>query len=203
MPGSLLDWISWLQQWGDWFYPLAFAWSFLEGETFVIFGGMAAHLGVLDIRLLIASVWLGSFCGDQLWFWLGRRWGAKALARIPAAQGRADQVLAWLERYGVGFILVFRFLYGVRNVASVAMGMSKLPWRRFLVWNFLAAGIWAVTFAGAGYLLGKAAERIGDYGPKILLAILVLAALAAFAWRMVKRSRRARPPIAETPPPSP
>lgn len=186
-----MDWISWLQQWGDWFYPLAFVWAFFEGETFVIFGGMGAHLGILDLRILIVTVWLGSFCGDQLWFGLGRRWGNRVLDRFPSAKPRTERVLAGLERHGVWFILSFRFLYGIRNIASVAIGTSRLPWRRFLFWNFLAAGLWAVSFAGAGYLLGEAAASIGEYGPKILLGMLVVAALTAFAVRMVRRRRAA------------
>lgn len=187
-----MSWIEWLQSWGDWFYPLAFIWAFFEGETFVIFGGMAAHLGVLDLRLLIVTVWLGSFCGDQMWFWIGRRWGNRALDRIPGARPRAERVFGWLDRYGVGFILSFRFLYGVRNVASIAVGTSSMPWRRFLVWNFIAAGLWALIFAFAGYLLGEAAAGIGEYGPKILVGVLVVAALAGFGWRHLGRIRRRR-----------
>lgn len=166
-----MDWITWLQEWGNAFYPLAFAWAFFEGETFVIFGGMGAQLGIINLYWLIGSVWIGSFLGDQVWFWLGRRWGAKALARFPSAETHSTRVLGWLERYGVGFILVFRFLYGVRNIASVAIGTSRMPWSRFLFWNFIAAGIWACSFAGAGYMFGEAAATIGENGPKILLLI--------------------------------
>lgn len=166
-----MDWISWLQEWGNAFYPLAFFWAFFEGETFVIFGGIAStpEYGIINLYWLVASVWIGSFLGDQVWFWMGRRWGAKALARFPSAECHADRVLRWLERYGVGFILVFRFLYGVRNIASVAIGTSRMPWSRFLFWNFIAAGLWAWTFAGAGYMFGQAAASVGENGPKILL----------------------------------
>lgn len=173
-----MDWITWLQGWGDAFYPLAFFWAFFEGETFVIFGGMGAHQGIFNLYWLVAAVWSGSFLGDQLWFWLGRRWGNKALARFPAAEVHSARVLRWLETYGVGFILVFRFLYGVRNIASVAVGTSRMPWSRFLFWNFIAAGIWAWSFAGAGYMFGEAAAAIGENGPKVLLLIaLVIGAL--------------------------
>lgn len=185
-----MDWINWLQSWGDWFYPLAFGWSFFEGETFVIFGGMAAHLGILDLYLLIGTVWLGSFCGDQLWFLIGRRWGNKALDRFPSAKRRSDVVLAWLERYGVMFILSFRFLYGVRNIASVALGTSRLRWSTFLFWNFIAAGLWAVSFAGAGYLLGEAAASIGVYGPKVMLGVAATVLLLVLLWRSRAWRRR-------------
>lgn len=182
-----LDWITWLQEWGNAFYPLAFIWAFFEGETFVIFGGMGAQLDIINIYWLIGSVWAGSFMGDQLWFWLGRKWGGKALARFPAAETRAARVLEWLERYGVGFILVFRFLYGIRNIASVAIGTSRMPYSKFAAWNFVAAGIWACSFAGAGYLFGEAAASIGENGPKILLLIALaiggaLIALKSLMW---------------------
>src|SRR5882672_9061337 len=55
---------------GDWIYALAFVWAFFEGETFVLFGGLAAAQGVLDPLILFASVTIGSFCGDQCWFQL-------------------------------------------------------------------------------------------------------------------------------------
>lgn len=185
-----MGWIEWLQSWGDAFYPLAFVWSFFEGETFVIFGGMAAKLGILNLYTLIFTVWIGSFCGDQLWFYIGRRWGGKALARFPKAEAKTNRILEWLERYGVLFILSFRFLYGVRNIASIAMGTSRLPWSKFMFWNFIAAGIWAWTFAGAGYLFGEAAAALGEEGPKILLitgAVIGLVVVAVKGLRWYRR----------------
>ncbi|HYD31396.1 MAG TPA: DedA family protein, partial [Azospirillaceae bacterium] len=164
-----MDWVGWLQDWGSAFYPAAFLWAFFEGETFVIFGGMGARLGIIDLYWLIASVWIGSFLGDQLWFWLGRKWGTRALARFPAAATRSAKALGCLEKYGVGFILVFRFLYGIRNVASVAVGTTSMPWLKFMFWNFLAAGLWAFSFAGAGYLFGETAASMGETGSKVLL----------------------------------
>lgn len=190
MGWDLDHWIAWLQSWGDWFYPLAFAWSFLEGETFVIFGGMAAHLGILDLYLLIGTVWLGSFCGDQCWFYIGRRWGNQALERFPSAKRRSEKVLMWLERYGPLFILSFRFLYGIRNIASVALGTSRLRWSVFMAWNFVAAGIWACSFALAGYLLGEAAAVVGDYGPKVLLGTAAFILTVVVIWRSRAWRRR-------------
>lgn len=197
-----MDWIEWLQSWGDWFYPLAFVWSFFEGETFVIFGGIAAHMGILNLKLLIGTVWIGSFCGDQLWFFIGRRWGNQALARFPSAQARTAVVLTWLERYGVLFILSFRFLYGVRNVASIALGTSKLPWIKFLCWNFIAAGLWAFSFAGAGYMLGEAAAQVGAYGPKVLAGVVLLVIVVVLVWRAYVKRRGAKVVAAVAPPPA-
>jgi membrane protein DedA with SNARE-associated domain len=53
-------------QHGHWFYLITFLWTFVEGETFVIFAATFAAQGLLDPFLLLISAWLGSFSGDQL-----------------------------------------------------------------------------------------------------------------------------------------
>ena len=148
---------------GDYIYPIIFAWTFLEGETFVIFGGVLAHQGYLDWTLLFLSAWIGSFSGDQFYFWVGRRWGKDLLLRFPRWQIGAEAALEMLRRYNTWFILSFRFVYGVRNFASFAMGMAGVPPLRFLVLNFIAAFVWALSFAGFGYIFGEALEAVlGD-----------------------------------------
>jgi len=162
-----------IADYGGWFYAITFLWTFLEGETFVIFAGAAAHQGLLNLHWLIVAAWAGSFAGDQLYFFIGRRWGVKLLARFPRHRAPVDLALGFLYKYNIGFILTFRFIYGIRNVSSFAMGLSALPYVRFLALNFIAAGLWAVTFAGSGYLLGKAFEAmLGDLAEQFGLIML-------------------------------
>src|SRR3954470_8333293 len=68
---------------GACFYAIAFIWTFLEGETFVLFAGFAAAQGLLDPWLLFAMSCLGSFSGYQFYFWLGRKFGVQLLNRFP------------------------------------------------------------------------------------------------------------------------
>ena len=193
---------------GRLFYLITFLWTFVEGETFVIFAGTFAAQGLLDPLLLLFSAWLGSFSGDQLYFYIGRRFGGKLLHRYPRWRPGVDTALAFLRRYSTGFILSFRFTYGVRNFSSFSIGMSGLIWRRFLVLNFAAAGIWAVAFVGAGYLLGNvfgaALRRMADSFGLVMLGIFVLVAAVVFTLHRVQRRRRMMPPRGAaqlTPPP--
>ncbi len=130
---------------GSWFYAIAFIWTFLEGETVVLFAGFAAAQGLLNPFLLVAATGLGSFAGDQSCFWIGRRFGSRLLGRFPRWRLGVEIALRWLERYNAGFILSFRFIYGVRNFSAFAMGMSAIRGRRFLMLNFLAAALWAAS----------------------------------------------------------
>src|SRR5215831_10143826 len=91
---------------GAYFYLIAFVWTFLEGETFVLFAGFAAAQGLLNPALLLTATWLGRYFGLRL------------LNRFPKWRYGVESALYWLERYNAGFILSFRFIYGVRNFSS-------------------------------------------------------------------------------------
>ncbi len=158
---------------GAWFYLIALVWTFFEGETIVIFAGFAAAQGLLNPVLLLAATGLGSFAGDQSWFWVGRRFGSRLLDRFPRWRSGVDGALGWLERYDTGFILSFRFIYGVRNFSSFAMGMSAVRGRRFLILNLLAAAVWAAIFIAVGYFLGHAFRAVlGDIARRFSLTML-------------------------------
>lgn len=179
-----------IAQYGAYFYLITFVWTALEGETFVLLAGYAAAHGYLSLPILIACAWVGSFCGDQFYFLLGRRYGTRVLRRFPKWQPGVDRALRLLERYNTGFILSFRFIYGVRNFSSFAMGMSPLSWTRFLILNFIAAGVWAVLFAGSGYLFGEALSTVlGDAAE--ILGLIALAIFIIVVAALVRRQKKA------------
>ncbi|HVA15966.1 MAG TPA: DedA family protein [Stellaceae bacterium] len=190
---------------GTWSYLIAFAWTFFEGETFVLFAGFAASQGLLAWPLVMAAAWLGSFAGDQTYFWIGRHFGVGLLARQPVWQERVDRALVWVRRFDAGFILTFRFIYGIRNFSSFALGISRVNWRRFMIFNFIAAGLWAAIFVGAGYLCGHTFGRfLGEIAERFSEAMLIIFALLLiaghFAHRLHRRRRRQKMAAAALPP---
>lgn len=170
-------------------YAIIFFGTFVEGETFVIFAGYYAHQGILSLPLLVLFAALGSFCGDQMWFLLGRRYGHRLLRRYPRWEPGVENALSLAQKYSTGFILSFRFIYGVRNFSSIALGMSGLSWPRFMALNFIAAWVWAVIFAGSGYLFGKASvAMLGKMATNFGLGLLVVFLVAG--WLLLRLQRR-------------
>lgn len=145
---------------GALFYLITFCWTAIEGETFVIIAGLFAQKGYLNIFLLFLAAWLGSFTGDQVVFFLGRRYGARILHHFPRLEPGVNRAIGWLENYAVIFILSYRFVYGLRNVSGIAVGLSHIPWKKFALWNCIAAFIWALAFAGFGFLYGDVIGHI-------------------------------------------
>lgn len=102
----------------------------------------------------------GEFVWRPIVFLLGCYFGTQVFVRFPNLKERSARVTYWLERYSIAFILSYRFIYGVRNVSSIAVGISNLSWRFFLFWNAIAALIWAMAFSGFGYFFGDLIEHL-------------------------------------------
>lgn len=152
----MVEWLKWaIETYG---YVALFIGTFLEGETIMVLAGFAAQRGILDLYWVMAIGFCGTFAGDQLYYFIGRHWGTKLLAKRPAWQPSADRAYRLLRKYEVPFILSFRFLYGIRSVSPFIIGMSGIPVPRFFVLNLIAAVVWAIAVAALGYFLGHAAE---------------------------------------------
>jgi len=137
-----------------------FAYAASHSLLLALFAGYAAHSGALGFGTLIVVCWFGSFTGDVIRFWIGRRFGTRWLGSFPRLE-RAVQTAAQLaNRHYVCMILIHRYPHGIRGVAGFAYGMSQLPWSTFLVLNFAAAGLWSCALVSAGYAFGQLSEKV-------------------------------------------
>jgi membrane protein DedA with SNARE-associated domain len=146
-----------IEQWG---YLAILIGTFFEGETVLVLGGFAAHQGYLRLDLAMGSAFAGSLCGDQFWFWIGRRFGRRWMDRHPGKIVIVEHVGHLLDRWGAWFVLSFRFLYGLRSISPVAIGLSSISAARFAALNFVSAAVWAVVVGSLGYVFGDAVEAV-------------------------------------------
>jgi membrane protein DedA with SNARE-associated domain len=184
-----------IQEHSGFFYLVTFVWTALEGETFVIFAGLAAQRELLNVYLLFLSAALGSMFGDQVMFFVGRIYGRKIVHRFPRLVPKLQKIFDALEKYSVSFILSYRFMYGVRNVSALAIGMSQISWRHFASWNAIASFLWSFSFVGVGFLFGDLMERFGfgdEDSVNFEVRNLMLAILGLFLLIVVFRVFHAR-----------
>lgn len=171
----------------DYGYLAVLAGSLLEGETILVLAGFAAHQGHLSLPWVMLVAFLGGMLGDQIFFFVGWRYGAALLRRLPSLAPGAQRVNRLLMRYQAWLIIGVRFMYGLRIVGPIAIGMSDVSARRFLHFNVIGAAIWAALVAGAGYLFGHTLKWfIADlerYEGFALLLIIAIAGLVALAHR--------------------
>ncbi len=178
-PTDLASFLELLRQHGDQAYGLIFAFAASHSLLLTLFAGYASSSGALDLGTLIAVVWAGSFLGDAIRFWIGRYFGNQWLSPFPRLLRTSQIVVRLVDHYYVWLILFHRYPHGIRGVAGFTYGMSRLPWTTFMVFNFVAAGLWSGAILSAGYAFGQISEKLmsdafSGLGLLMLIVFLVL-----------------------------
>ena len=165
----------------------------VPSETAVITAGVVAASGDLHLGLVIAAAAAGAFLGDNLAYLVGHRFGGRVAERFfrsEKARRRMDWTEKQLEARGGEMIVVARFIPGGRTAVTLSAGTLGYPWRRFALFDALAAVSWAFYASLLGYFGGRAFE---DW-KGLLLALVTGFALAGLVegvrWLRKRRSGR-------------
>ena len=168
-------------------------------ESILTIGGYLAWQGRLKLVPVVIVAIVSAVIGDNMAYWLGRRYGQRLLNRfVAAAPHRVERMRQYVIRYGMLAVFVARFVAGLRFMAGPLAGSTGLdPWR-FFVANLLGAMIYVPVIVGLGYGVGYGlghrieelrhaagnAERV----VVILLALLAIAVWAAHVYRSRPRA---------------
>ena len=171
---------------------------FLPGDSLLVTAAILS--GPLGIALwqvaLVAS--LAALAGDQVGFWLGRRFGRRLFrpdARLLTTAQLAEAE-AFFARWGGASLVIGRFVPIVRTYVPLVAGAADMPYRRFLLWNAVGAVGWSCSMTLVGVLLGGIpfiAHNI-DVLVIVIVAVSVLPVVIAAVRRRRRLSRAAEEP---------
>lgn len=160
-------------------YPALFIGAMVEGEVALVIAGFAAYLGYMDLGMVIAVGFIGSFLGDQTYFYIGRKKGRELLQRWPKLKKRVKWAHKILDKHSNWMMLLSRFAYGFRAILPITIGTSNVSAKKFAIYNSVGAIIWTVIFSVCGYIFGTALsaylEDIRNYELQIIGVIIVVA----------------------------
>ncbi|MEH3053208.1 MAG: DedA family protein [Patulibacter minatonensis] len=195
---------------GDWTYLLVGANAFLEtgaflgfiapGETMVLFGGVLAGEGTIDLVTLIFVTWACAFAGDLAAYGIGRRYGRDFLlrhgARVKVGEPQVQFVEGFFSRHGRLTIFLGRWVGVVRPLVPFLAGSSRMRFWQFAIIDVVAAGAWAAGLCVVGSIfwhnfdelvsvVGRALFIVGT-----LIVLVVALAVGVHARRSPRRRAR-------------
>jgi membrane protein DedA with SNARE-associated domain len=135
-------------------YIILFLWSILEGEMGLIMAGIMTHTGDMQYFMTVFVAGLGGFTGDQIYFYIGRF--NKGFIHRKLHKQRLKFAIAHLllKKYGWPIIFMQRYMYGLRTVIPMSIGITKYSAKKFALINLLSAWVWAAITITPAYLLG-------------------------------------------------
>jgi membrane protein DedA with SNARE-associated domain len=164
--------------------------------------GALAASGQVSIPLVLAAIAVAALSVDFVWYEAGRRRGADVLAKLcrmslqPHACVRRTEAI--FARYGVGFILVAKFVPGLTTVVPPLAGIAAIGRARFAAYELVGVLLWAGTWMGLGYFFSGGIASIALIATRLgrMLGVVVVAAAGAYVlvkylrWRLSRRAFR-------------
>jgi membrane-associated protein len=162
----------------------------LPGETAVLLGGFLASTGHLDIVPLAVLIVVSAILGDTVGYEVGKQFGPRVvqLGFMRKHQDRIERAQDMLRRRGGPAVFLGRWTAFFRAVMPGIAGLSRMPYRVFLVWNALGGLAWGITFTLVGYFAGASYEKVASAigkGAAVVIVLLVISGIVL--WRVRRR----------------
>lgn len=173
------------------------------GDSVVLFGAYYGVRGVLPLPLVFLAVTAGSVVGAIIGYKVGVRIGRAMERRVPEEPRRfrwasIDQVHrleAAYRRHGDLYILINRFIPGVRGFFFVGAGMAGMPMKRVIGLGALSAALWNCVLLGAGWAVGEnlnELERLFRTYSTVAWSLMAVVALGLIVRWLLSRRRLRR-----------
>jgi membrane protein DedA with SNARE-associated domain len=184
-------------------YAVLFFWVLAEqgaiplpSAPLLIATGALVRSGHLNLAIAVFSAMAGALIADAVWFELGKRRGRQVLRLVCRMSLEPDSCVRQTEntflKYGLGSLLVSKFIPGLNALAAPIAGHSRVPFLRFALYDVTGALFWSGSYLTIGYLFSHQLETVFAYAERVgsNLALLVVGILAAwFIWKYVQRRR--------------
>src|SRR6266545_8286000 len=174
----------------------AFLGLIIPGDVVLALGGVFAAQGDLHLVWVIMVGVGAGLAGESTGYWLGRRYGARVLKRIPFANRLADRLDVaeeYFRRRGGRTVFIGRYVSLAGTFLPFVAGMSRMPYARFLAFDVPSVTLWAVGVSLLGYFLNSQLDSIDRILSRFGWGLLGLAVLF-FGGRFVYRRFIARRP---------
>ena len=168
----------------------------LPSAPVLLAAGALAGAGRMYLPVVVAMPLLAATTCDTLWYILGRQRGGVVLRLIcrislePDSCVRRTQLS--FERRGVWALVIAKFVPGLSAMTAPLAGISRMPWRRFALFDALGSLLWSCTYIATGFVFSSKLERALaslQFLGGGLLALLLTTLGGYLVWKWQNRRR--------------
>ncbi len=174
-----------LETWG--YLAIAF---FSFGGSFVIVAaaGVFAYLGKIDLVYALAIAAFFNFLGDNFLFYLGRYQKKDVQKYLKKYRRKLAITIVLMRKYGTIAIFIQKFIYGVKTLIPIVMGLGKYDFKKFIIYNAFASIIFVCVIGLSAYYFSDVIISLFNHiKQRPYLAPLLLIIIATIFWQYLKR----------------
>ena len=175
----------------DWGYIALFLYSFGGGMLGLAIAGVFASSGELNISYVLIIATISNFIGDQFLFTIARNNKEYAKKMMQKHKRKIALSHLMMRKYGWLSIIAQKYIYGIKTLIPLAIGLTKYDFKKFMVLNVMGAFAWVCAFGFGSYYAGDVLMR----GYEVVLerpyiAPLIIIVMGGSIWLYMERVTR-------------
>ena len=164
-------------------YIILFFYS-LGGGFFALIGAsVLAYMGKLDIMYVLVIAYIANFLGDMMLLYLARH--NKKDLKDYLKKHRRKLALSHLlmKKYGSKIIIFQKFLYGLKTLIPMAIGLTRYDTSKFMFWNAIATAVFVLSVGLTSFYSADALLAFASYvKDNPIIAPVLLLSLGGLVW---------------------
>lgn len=177
-------------------YVIAYPLAIVEGPILMMISGFLVRLGFFAFWPIYFVLMAGDLTGDVIWYYIGHR-GARPFidkygrffSVTEAGVQRAEQFFN-KHQTKILFISKITMGFGFALATLMAAGAARVPFKKYMLINFLGQFVWTGFLMAIGFFLGHLYTLV-DKGLRwaFILATVAIFAAAAYGFAKYFRAR--------------
>jgi len=133
-------------------YIILALYSFGGGMAGLACAGVLSSMGKMDITTSIAIATLFNYIGDNVLFYMAQTNKESVMPYVKKFKGRIHaRTVLMMRKYGWMVVFFQKYVYGVKTLVPIIMGLSKYDLRKFLILNIFASIVWGFVVGLLSY----------------------------------------------------
>ena len=169
---------------GYWNYAILAFFVMIEGFVSILLGAAAASAGILKLPLVILAACCGNLISDTLWYQLGysgnKEWISRLTKKISHQSPIIDQIKGEMDKHAWKLLLLAKFSGGLAIPALIAIGLARVPMKKWFPVVFLGEMIKTTILAFIGYYTTLAIRQVANdirYGMLLVTIALIISGI--------------------------
>jgi len=168
-----------------------FLYSLGGGFVALVGAGVLSYLGKMDLSTSIAIAFIANALGDILLVYLARYQKTMMMEGLKRHRRKLALSHLYMKKYGSWIILIQKFVYGIKTLIPIAIGLTKYDFKKFVILNIGSSAIWALAVGLGSFYSGSVLVEVAELiSNKPWIAPVVLIVFGASLWFYMEQATK-------------
>ena len=150
-------------------------------------------MGKMDLMTSMSVAFVANALGDMMLLYMARYQKSMMMEGLRKHRRKLALAHVMMKKNGSWIILIQKFVYGIKTLIPIAIGLTKYDAKKFAILNVLSAGVLALVFGFGSYYSGA----ILVYFAKIVrekpwIAPIILVVFGGALWLYMEKATKKR-----------